>query len=559
MWKVAQSARASTSSGVRYFGDSRCRSIWQWQLILALITVAVASTVAFLLPQLLADWRFSAGLSLIIVITVVTLGIPWHLVGPGGVAVVPVLDTLTIGLLANGMLGSGANPAAAFMWIFPVAWIASYYSVRALIGILTLVGMFVLLALFDTGITPEKTVNAVILLLTISFVGMIMSVGSLRSRSTKRLLQGQSARIGVALRRLTEQKARNRRVIDSLDIGIARVGEDGLVEISNRAFHTLYVLDESATFHPTRAVEYDERRGTPIPQSQTTIARASRGELFADELVWLFGLDGQWRALKTSTRVFEAGRDDDGLLLIVEDVTAAVDPYANKVATRRTISHELRNPLTAVLGHVDLLLENEEFTDSTRRQLEVVERASERMQRLIEDALVEPSQPREDTDEDFDLAEIARASIEGFTPTALMDGVTLNVDLDDELPFCGDEFRFRQVVDNIVGNAIKFAQRGGTVTVRSANDSDATGGGETALVISDTGIGISAEDLPRIFEPDFRTELARERGIPGTGLGLGISRDIVLDQGARLDITSELGQGTEVSIVLPTRRERSIE
>jgi signal transduction histidine kinase len=375
-----------------------------------------------------------------------------------------------------------------------------------------------------------------------------MAVGSERNRSSRRLLRAQSDRLAHALGRVNEQKARNRRLLDSLDIGIARVGAGGLIEVSNDAFHTIFALDAAAQFHPTRAVEYRSRRGEPVPAGATAIARASRGELFADEIVWLFGLDGQWRAVKTSTKAIGHGLiTGDGLLLVVEDVTASIDPQAGREATRRMISHELRNPLTAVLGHIDLIIERPDIDDGVREQLEVVERAGERMQQLINHALSVPTRNADEAGVDFDLADLARSSLEGFAPAADSAGVVVEAMLDEKLCVCGDAFRLRQVVDNIVGNAIKYAQRGGRVSVQGFRPSD----GEVALSVSDTGIGISEEDIPRIFEREFRTQAARDSGIPGTGLGLSISRDIVLDQGGRFEVQSEIGQGTTVTVVLP--------
>lgn len=543
-------AHAPAPLSARYFGDRRCRSIWQWQLILAFTTVTIAVGVALLTPGMFADWSFSVGMFAIIVITIVSLAMPWHRISTSAVVVVPMLDAVAIGLL-----DSGSDPPLSFLWVFPVAWVASYYSVIALVGMLSLVGALELLQLLRTGITAEPTISAIVLLITLGFVGMIMSVGTKRNRSSRRLLRAQSARIGTALRRVTEQSARTQRFIDSVDIGVARVGRDGVVTVSNRAFHDVYALNASPQFQPTGAVEYYSRRGRPVPLTDTTIARASRGELFADEQVWLFGIDGKWRALKTSTRqVDESSSTDGGVLLLVEDVSLKVDPRMGDQATKRHLSHELRNPLTAILGHVDLLLESRSLNTDEQRQLEVIERAGSRMQRLIDDALAPASTLNEDAYQDFDLTDITRASIEGFTPVAGAEGVTLKVRLDAALPMGGDEFRLRQVVDNVIGNAIKYAQRGGTVTIRSTLGAH----GERVLVVTDTGIGISPEDLPHVFQPEFRTQLAREHGIPGTGLGLGISRDIVRDHGGSLEIASQLGQGSEVTLVFPTLRERIV-
>ncbi|WP_144795919.1 HAMP domain-containing sensor histidine kinase [Microbacterium paludicola] len=534
--------RAASSPALQYFGDSRSRSIWQWQLIIGITVLAIGLGVALMTPARFGDWRFSVGVFAILALTMISLAIPWHRFGNGVVFVLPLLDTLAIALIALG-----DTAAATFLWVFPVAWVASYYSVGILIGLMSLIAILRITNLFLLGLTVETTINMVILLITLSFVGVSTSVGAERNRSSRRLLRGQSDRLAHALQRVNEQKARTRRLLDSLDIGIARVGAGGVLEVSNRAFHAIFDIELGAHSHPTRAVEYRTRRGEPVPNNETSIARASRGELFADEIVWLFGIDGQWRAVKTSTKQIDHGTvTDDGLLLIVEDVTASIDPQAGQEATRRSISHELRNPLTAILGHIDLLLERDDLLPSVRDQLDVVEHAGTRMQTLIDQALATPGK-REEAGVEFDLADVARASVEAFSPAADTAGVTVDVRLDEPLCVCGDAFRLRQVVDNLVGNAIKYAQRGGRVSVQGLRPTDH----EVGLRISDTGIGIAAEDLPRIFEREFRTQAARDSGIPGTGLGLHISHNIVIAQGGRMEVVSEPGQGTELTVILP--------
>lgn len=534
----------TSSPGARYFGDSRCRSIWQWQLVIAFTIVAMAVFVALLDPTRFNDWRFTIGVSLFIVLTVVTLCLPWQRIGRAGVLAIPVLDALVIGLPAVG-----DTRVAAFIWVFPVAWVATYYRTAVLLGMLSLIAAIQLSFLLLLGLTVDGTINGVISMITLGFVAVIMSVGAERNRSARRLLGAQADRLAHALQRVQEQKARHQRVLDTLDVGVARASSGGLVEVSNAAFRTLYELDIAAQFHPTRAVEYRERRGAPVPAAQTTIARAARGELFHDEVVWLFGLDGRWRALKTSTKMIGHGHTDDGLLLLAEDVSESVDPTAGEVALRRSISHELRNPLTALLGHVDLMMERDDLDESARRHLDVVEHAGARMQRLLERSLETIAARQQDDDEvgePFDLVDIASASIEGYAPAADAAGVAVEARLGKGLIVRADAFRVRQVVDNVIGNAIKYSLRGGRVAVRGrANE------GEVSLEINDNGIGISEEDLPRIFDRDFRTEAVRQRGIPGTGLGLGISRDLIVAEGGRVEITSELGHGTRVSIILP--------
>lgn len=535
--------RAPSHAAVRTFGDARCRSIWQWQLVIAFTVVTISAGVALLAPTRFTDGWFSAGLLLIIAITIGSLAAPWHRIGAPGVLVLPILDIVAISLIAIGDM-----PVVAFLWVLPVAWVGTYFSVGVLIGVLSLIMLICLAGLLILGLSVMTTINAVVLMITLGFVGMIMTVGAQRNRSARQLLRTQSDRLTRALQRVNEQKARTSRLMNSLDVGVARVGSTGLLEISNDMFRTIFALGGDAQQHPIRSVEYRSRRGAPVPSDRTTIARASRGERFTDEVVWLFGLDGEWRAVKASTKMIDHGVvTGDGLLLVVEDITESTDPDAGENARRRTISHELRNPLTAILGHIELLIERDGMPDAVLEQLRVVDRAASRMERLIDDALSSPAKKLDDPGIDFDLAEIARSSLEGFAPAADSAGVTVESALDEPLRLWGDAFRIRQVVDNVIGNAIKYAQRGGRVSVTGYRPT----ADEAALTVADTGIGIAGSDLPRIFEREFRTELARARGIPGTGLGLSISRDIIVAAGGRLEVESELGRGTEVSIILP--------
>lgn len=531
---------ASASATTRYFGDSRCRSIWQWQLIIAFATVAIAVGVAALSPQRFNDLLFAVGVVSIIVVTMITISAPWHRIASSSVLSMPIIDAVLIGLMVPG-----ATTAATLLWVFPVAWIASYFSVLAVVAVLSLITALQLTTLLLRGLTVDALLSLVLSVLALIFIAVIMAVGAERNRSARRLLSAQSDRLAHALQRVQDQRARNRRVLDSLEIGLARVNEEGIVEGANTAFRELYGLDSAAQLNPARAVEYRERRGEGVPVDETLVARAARRELFRDEIVWLFGLDGRWRALRASTKVID--RSDDGLLLLVEDITETIDPRAGEDAARRSIAHELRNPLTAVLGHIDLLLERDDLDAAARKQLGVVEHAGTRIEQLINRALATPGERHDDRDECFDLVDVATSSIEGFAPVAEVAGVAIDPRLPPGLRLFGNAFRLRQVVDNVLGNAIKFAPRGGRVVVQAQQEPD----DEVRLLIADDGIGIPSEDLPHIFEREFRSSLAQQRGIPGTGLGLSISRDIVAREGGRFEVESQLGQGTKVSILLP--------
>src|SRR5581483_3097327 len=192
------------------------------------------------------------------------------------------------------------------------------------------------------------------------------------------------------------------------------------------------------------------------------------------------------------------------------------------------VSHELRTPLTAIKGYAETLLGPAgDDRETARRFLEVIDRHSERLGRLIDDLLAL-------SDLELGLTEIAHVPVavgpEPGTPPAL-----------------GDGDRLRQVLINLVDNAIKYTPEHGRVVVRAAPAAD----GMVAIAVEDTGIGIPARDLPRLTERFFRVDKARSRALGGTGLGLAIVKHLVHAHGGSLAIASTLGAGTTVTVQLP--------
>ena len=215
------------------------------------------------------------------------------------------------------------------------------------------------------------------------------------------------------------------------------------------------------------------------------------------------------------------------------------------------VSHELRTPLTSIRGYLELALEDSEtLTSDQREYLAVVQRNSERLLRLVGDLLfvaqVDAGRLKIEH-EPSDLAAIARESVLGAEPVAAGRGVGLAIEAEPS-PMDGDPARLAQLVDNLVSNAIKFTEPGGTVTVR-VRPADAA----TVLEVSDTGIGIPAEEQEQLFERFFRSSNARRAAIQGTGLGLVIVRAIADAHGGSISMESAERVGTTVRIQLPAR------
>ncbi|GAA5035530.1 sensor histidine kinase [Microbacterium fluvii] len=534
----------ATPADTRRWGDGRSRSIWQWQLILAVSVVALVVSVALLVPSVLQLPQFIAGAVAIVAITCAVLATPWHRASKRTVVFVPLLDIVAIGMLASGTEGRMSS-----LWVFPIAWIATYYSLPWLIGGLSVVAAVLVVDTLAAGLTPIYMLRMIVVLLCLGFLGVTIHIGARRTRAFSGLLRRQFTQLSRAFRRVELQDQRSMILFNSLDTGLARVDRRGSIRGANDAYRRLYSIDDVAQPHPTGAVEYGAYRGSALPAGETTMARAVRGEVF-ETRVWLFDTDGHWHALDVATRAVAAGLGEgETTLLTVRDVTAALDAERDRKTMTSIVSHELRNPLTAIVGHVDLLLDRDDLPADVVDKLTVVENAGQRMQQLIASAL-ETDKQVAPVDEAVDFRRVITASVDAFLPAAEAAQVTLEADLGRDLLVGGDAFRLRQVVDNLVGNAVKYTPRGGHVSVDAQHVGD-----KVRILIDDSGIGISRDDLPHVFDRYFRAKTARDSGISGTGLGMAIAREIVEQHGGRLEIDSTLGQGTTATVLLPARSE----
>jgi CheY-like chemotaxis protein len=206
------------------------------------------------------------------------------------------------------------------------------------------------------------------------------------------------------------------------------------------------------------------------------------------------------------------------------------------------MSHELRTPLNGILGFVQLMERDATLTPAQRENLDVIMRSGEHLLALINDVLslskIEAGRTSLN-ERTFDLHRLLRGLEEMFRIRAEAQGVQLIFDLGPTLPHFafGDDGKLRQVLINLLGNAVKFTDVGG-VALRAKWEA-----GVAYFEVEDTGHGIAAGELERIFEPFVQTETGLRSG-EGTGLGLTIARDFVYLMGGQLEVESEMGRGT---------------
>lgn len=528
---------------------SRRASIWRWQLIFVGTTVAIAVLVAALKPTIFATPGFTAGLALSVLTTVTVLVLPSDRIPPAGILVVPLVDIAAIGLTTQA-----PDIRLGFLWVIPITWIATYYSMLAVVGGIALITAFLFTIANQTGLFSDVVLRVLITAFALGFLGTTIRVGVRRSRASSRLLRRRSEQIDRIARRAETHERRVTQIIDALDTALVAIGDDGVILKMNDAYRRLYGVDADGIALPATAVEYDDREGEPVPVRRTVLARAARGEHLEGERVWLYDAEGTWRALEVDTQPMASDPEQGAVVLVkIDDVTARLQAAEERRLMSAILTHELRNPLTAIVGHVDLLLERDDLPPRAADQLTVVAGAAERMQDLVTTALDASRPAPRVLSEPVELHGLVRASVASFLPTAAASRLRVDVTGPSPLLIYGDAFRLRQVIDNLLSNAVKYTAPGGSIAVSLGVADDA----QAELVVADTGSGMAPADVERLFQPYFRSEQAARSGVPGTGLGLVAVRDIVTAHGGTVDVHSRLGEGTRVRVRLPRRPERN--
>ncbi|MGP0029413.1 MAG: ATP-binding protein [Acidimicrobiales bacterium] len=222
-----------------------------------------------------------------------------------------------------------------------------------------------------------------------------------------------------------------------------------------------------------------------------------------------------------------------------------------------TVSHELRTPITSIRGFVELLLEDAGgLTDEQVRMLRTIDRSSVHLQRVAEDLLADPGGGRglSVAFTELDLGQLAAETVDSFQTSATTAGVALSwVPIPSvpgapgaSVPVFGDPTRLRQLVGNLVSNAIKFSPRGGRVkVVVDAVDAFAR------VQVLDEGPGIPESERPQLFERFYRLASTNESGVPGTGLGLAIAKTVAEAHEGFVDIVDTPGWSTTFRVFLP--------
>lgn len=548
------------------------------------VLVAAGMVACLVMPAMITSVAmFAAGIVVTAVATVIAAILTaaparWHLT-----LIVPATDFVAVGLLRYGT-GGGHSLFAALI-VLQVVWFALEDGRRnvvfAVLGtaLVLIVPIFLAAPMQDPAAITRAFVTPVALGATAVVINEV-------SRQARRRLESLRAFAAQREQMLDETRDQARslaaseaslREFESLMWNVweatteqSVIGTDlqGTIDVWNRGamrilgvkvdrrqarhieeFHIASELDERVA-----AMRFPSARTVPNPRFAALIDPAHRGEADAGEWTYVRA-DGSRVPVHVSvTERTDATGKAVGYLFVGRDRTRELEVGRLKDEFVGLVSHELRTPLSSILGYLELLRDDDEgeLSASQLQYVGVAERNAKRLLHLVGDLLFTAqvgSGAFQVAPGEVALAAVIRASVESAAPIARAAGVTLMTDIDDareEITTPGDAMRLGQAVDNLVSNALKFTRSGGAVTLGLSTD-----GPEATITVTDTGIGIPADELDKLFGRFFRATTATRQAIPGVGLGLVITRAIVQAHGGAMSVQSEEGVGTTFTVSLP--------
>jgi two-component system phosphate regulon sensor histidine kinase PhoR len=525
-----------------------------WSQLPMLLAVVTACLLALVTSptEIFGDRLFVTGVLLTLLNSILAWSIPWKSIGPEHTyLVIPGL-----GLISATLMATGAYPwlsGVSLLIAFPIFWFAW----SGFVPRLTLVLSFVVplaaiwLQLWHRGIpfSPEVMARPVLIPLTILALGTTTVIVEHNSALAERQLRTTLA----ASRRQTRLL---NAVLNAANVGVVVVDRDG---------HDLFMNDVQRFQHrhatPPENPDPDESQlliravsaaYEPIPElldpENRPVIRSIRQEEFTDELFALGPLNDPMYLSTSARSFFDENGDYDGAVTMFKNITPLIEASQTRDRFLANVSHELRTPLTSILGYLELLEDDPRLDDDQRQSVDVLSRNSERMLHMVNDLLTAAAGQHQVNIATMDLGAVIHGQLEPMRLRAAKAGIELIEGNLCHEPVLGDALRLGQVMDNLVSNAIKYSGSGGTVTVEMNCNSK-----EISLRVADTGRGMAAKDLQNLFTRFFRTDEARRSGLPGVGLGLAISHELVKAHGGRITAESELGMGTTMTVVLPRR------
>lgn len=333
-------------------------------------------------------------------------------------------------------------------------------------------------------------------------------------------------------------------VVENSESGLVLIDEKGYIHIVNRKFISMFGKKPS---------DYIGHLYYDVLENEQIHHTVQETFLYEKQVKHLFSLEGKNEKIYiqiVGAPIFNERNMLRGAVLVIYDITEF-----KKVETMRkdfvaNVSHELKTPITSIKGFAETLLDGAAEEPEVRTQfLNIIFEESKRIEHLIEDLLVLSKLEKDESAINVEHIEVDYM-LDDILPVveqqALQKNIDMKVEMDQNVTLEADEEKIKQILFNLVTNAISYTPEKGSVSIKIKEEEH-----DVCFIVQDTGIGISEQDLPRIFERFYRVDKDRSRETGGTGLGLAIVKHIVEAHQGKIDVDSELGKGTTFKVYIP--------
>jgi cell cycle sensor histidine kinase DivJ len=493
----------------------------------------------------------------------------WFLSRTGRYESAHILSALALaGLIMVVAATTGGIESFAAVWLIVVPLEAALSASRRVVVFASALALSCAVSLIALGhfhLLPEMALNtalhsvlmgAGVASATLYAAGLALSAESL-ARTSVSLLNVEEDRYRLLARNMSDVISRHRSngAVEFISPAAeAMLGTPGARLTGHGLFDRVHVADRPAYLTALS----DAARGSEQRSVEFRLRRdAARGQNTSADFIWV----------EMRCRPLEQASPEAGVVAVMRDITdrkiqeqalelartAAEQADASKTRFLATMSHELRTPLNAIIGFSEMIVHEEAMMLDVARRREYAQLINDSGQHLLSvvNGILDMSKMETGN---FEI------SPEPFAPRAALlhccnllalkardNGVDLITRAAEDLPVMnGDPRAFKQIALNLITNAIKFTERGGSVTVSASVE-----GPRLMLVVTDTGVGIAVEDLARIGDPFFQAGKTYQRKHEGTGLGLSIVKGLVGLHNGEMNVQSTVGEGTTVTVALP--------
>ena len=371
------------------------------------------------------------------------------------------------------------------------------------------------------------------------------------------LIRNQGARLGGMLREEQVNAAKNQSILESIADGVLVVDETGQMTLANDAFIEIFeiprwqVVEKDVSMMAEIVADSGAQWLTAVQEWVGENPAGGAGKTVEDTIM----LTTSDRTVRVNLAPVFAGGQFLGTVSIFRDITREIEADLAKTSFISLVSHELRTPLTSIRGYAELMLMGAagELPDAVSKYIKIIQSNATRLHDLVGDILLitqfdggdmpltlSPSNIEEIISDVVDNHLKNRINVENRD-------VSVSVELSEHLPaVMTDRGRVVQILTNLVDNALNYTPDPGEITISARSTAE-----NVFVSVSDTGIGITSEEIEQVFNRFYRSEDINVRKIAGTGLGLSIAQTFVEMQGGRLTVSSEYGVGSTFTFNLP--------